>query len=298
MTYVQKSVEKTPTAGKYNDDEWVTITRVELSKSPKTTKFLTLKHPKFNIDFILADLRIFNDSGRATRNGVCLTEFEFDYLAKVLVFAKTVEQRLVNKTGARILCIRPKEKIRGVELTQTVNDRVRKLRLNEAECTKIVNDYGSYYSIIEECLIEDDTEELKNETNICTAEEYKPPQLKMSSDKNDLKRTFSEADKALDSSELEEVMEVSSAKNSRGNSYDGSHVGNTEHMFGDIPAPKFGENIQTLTPMIMRGLLSGDNPAFKIEDFNRPIGMVNTIGRPMPNYSIGTQESLFTSPKI
>lgn len=161
---MSKVVEKN--FGRYNESDWVIINCVELSKTTKCSKILTLKHPKNNNEFILADLRIFNNRGRATKNGVCLTEFEFDYLTRVLVHAKEVEQTNVNKTGARILCISPKPYIEGVEITQTVNDRVRKLRLNEFECKKLVNDYESYYSIIDECLCESLEDCSDEETNI------------------------------------------------------------------------------------------------------------------------------------
>ena len=187
MSNNQNVVEKV--SEKYNESEWVIINCVELSKTEKSSKILTLKHPKNNNEFILADLRIYNATGRPTRNGVCLTEFEFDYLARVLVYAKEIEQRHVNKTGARILCIKPHLKIKGVEIIQTVNDRVRRLRLNNYECKKLINDYGSYYSIIDDCLSESAENDSEDEppapssqtSNIVQADQT-GPQIKRSYD--------------------------------------------------------------------------------------------------------------------
>ena len=136
---------------KTQNNEWTTLHSIVLTKLVNTTKVLSLKHPNNNKNFILADLRVYYDNGKATRNGVCLTEYEFNYLARVLVYARCFEQTLVNKTGARSLVIKPNTKIGGVQITQAINDRIRKLNLTGLECGKIIDNYGSFYHIIEEC---------------------------------------------------------------------------------------------------------------------------------------------------
>src|ERR1700712_2996728 len=124
MSSESKVSENVPT--NKNSDGWTTLHSIILSKSESASKVLALKSPKDNSSFILTDIRVFCDNGRATRYGVCLTQFEFDYLARVLVYAKQFEQELNNKTGTRRLLIKPKPNINGVAITQTVNDRVRR----------------------------------------------------------------------------------------------------------------------------------------------------------------------------
>ena len=142
-------------------DVWKTIHSIIISKSVNTLKMLTLKHPSNDENFILADLRVFtSSSGRATRYGVCMTEFEYDYFTKVLLFARNCEQTLKNKSGARVLTISPKPSIGGVEVTQSVNDKIRKIALTGVDCSNIIENYGSIYNIIDEVTFQNLPKEL------------------------------------------------------------------------------------------------------------------------------------------
>jgi len=99
--------------------------------------------------FILADIRAYMN-GRPTKCGVCLTPYEFDWLANKLLLNPMTEQTLSGKESTRILTIKPKPKNIGVVILQQVNDQLKRINLYKREMKKIVENYGSFYSIIEE----------------------------------------------------------------------------------------------------------------------------------------------------
>ena len=140
---------------------WTTLHSILISKSANSSKWLSLKHPQNDKDFILADLRVFyGESPRPTRCGVCLTQFEFDYLTKVLLYARTCKQKLTNKTGTRILTISPKTNIGGVEICHTLNDKIRRISLTGVDCIKIAENYSIFYDLVDEAAFEDIPEEV------------------------------------------------------------------------------------------------------------------------------------------
>ena len=128
---------------------WNTIFSLPLSKSKLTSKILCLKHPVDKPDFILVDIRAFYHNGRASRNGVCMTQFEFDQLGHILVRARDIPHKMPNKSGGRILYSVPKPK-RAVELKQHVNDKFRKVYLSCEDCHKIIDNFGTIYKMIVE----------------------------------------------------------------------------------------------------------------------------------------------------
>lgn len=132
-----------------NDSEWTTLYAKVISKTKRTSKVLTLKHPDNKEDFILADIRVFYFNGKSSRHGVCMTEFEFDYFVRYLLYDRNFEQSLENKTGARILTIKPNPKNGGVDLIQTVNDKTKRIFLNSNECKEIKDKHGSFYHMFE-----------------------------------------------------------------------------------------------------------------------------------------------------
>ena len=166
---------------------WTTLHSIILSKSVKSkcTKILSLRQPNDNRDFILVDMRIYLENGRPTQYGVCLTEFEFNQLAKFLVLAKDVAQEYLNKSGARRLLVKPKPSIDGVEVTQDVNDRSRKLSLNGFECRKIIEKYGAFYMLIND-MAPDDMSDFEE------AEEFGPANLEDPEPQKSLKRSHEE----------------------------------------------------------------------------------------------------------
>lgn len=121
-----------------------------ISKTAGASKILRLIQPKGKTDFVLADLRGFYNNGNSAGPGVCLTPFEFDWFARSLLLGRQNEQSLTNKNAARSLTIKPKPFIKGVEVIQFVNEKHRKLNLREAEVQFIIDNYGSFYHIIEE----------------------------------------------------------------------------------------------------------------------------------------------------
>ena len=144
---------------------WTTLHSIIISKSVKSqcNKIISLRQPNDNRDFILVDIRIYLKNGVPTQYGICLTDFEFNQLAKSLVLAKDVTQIYLNKSGARRLMVKPKPSIRGVEITQDVNDRRRKISLNEVECRLLIEKYDTFYKLINDMMPDDlsDFEELE-----------------------------------------------------------------------------------------------------------------------------------------
>lgn len=130
-------------------EDFVNIFQAVLSKTAGTSKCLTLKHPKDNKDFVMADLRGYYN-GKASRSGVCMTSFEFDWLANSLLCGIEFETALKSKHSCRSLVIKPKPKIKGVEVVQTLLDKTRSLNLREKEIKTLIEKYGTFYHIIEE----------------------------------------------------------------------------------------------------------------------------------------------------
>jgi len=108
-----------------------------------------LKKPKEDGgSLVLADIRTYI-SGFPTKHGVCLTQYEFDWLAASLLHLKDSEQTLQSKSSARSLKIQPKSA--GVVcVIQHVEDQVRKINLYKREVDKIVAKYGDFISLIDE----------------------------------------------------------------------------------------------------------------------------------------------------
>src|SRR5882724_1265722 len=122
---------KFPSASK-DQNKWKTIYQTFIEKEnlkdskPKLTKkILSLKHHKDNEDFILVDIRG-SYNGRPTQSGICLTQYEFDWMANYFIRDKISEASLPSIRSARLLNITPLRNQNGNivrwEIFQTVND--------------------------------------------------------------------------------------------------------------------------------------------------------------------------------
>jgi hypothetical protein len=139
------------------NDEWKTLLSVSLSEVSKTSKgyqkFIVLKEYLKSADeenpLILADIRAFSN-GKPTKVGVCLTQYEFNWLAENLLYPKRETQILQSKNSTRSLSIEKKPRNIGVTLVQRVEDRTRRLNLYKREITKILHNYGDFAYLLEE----------------------------------------------------------------------------------------------------------------------------------------------------
>lgn len=142
-------------SAKSAETQWKTLYSVTINESNKTIghkKCISLKqlvNDAVSDNFILADIRAFLN-GKPTTCGVCLTPYEFDWLAKTLLYSPNKEQILHGKETARILTVRPKVKRNGVEIIQQVNDQTRRLNLYKTEIKQLTENYGTFYNLIEE----------------------------------------------------------------------------------------------------------------------------------------------------
>jgi hypothetical protein len=140
-----------------NNDEWKIIIIVSLSEISKTSKgyqkFIILKEYFKPADeenpLILADIRAFSN-GKPTKVGVCLTQYEFNWLAENLLYPKREIQILQSKNSTRSLSIERKPRNIGVTLVQRVEDRIRRLNLYKRQITKILHNYGDFTYLLEE----------------------------------------------------------------------------------------------------------------------------------------------------
>ena len=164
------SIPSTSAKASKNED-WETLHTVCLSQDKKMSghkKCIVLK--KFlksegDNPLILADIRAFLN-GRATKVGVCLTQHEFNFLAQCLLYPKDVEQKLNNKSATRSLTIRSKpKKVGGVEVTQRVEDKIRRINLYKKEVSEIVNNFGDFYNLIEDMEENEEDSDLEDEAN-------------------------------------------------------------------------------------------------------------------------------------
>jgi hypothetical protein len=116
-------------------------------------KFIVLKEYLKSADeenpLILADIRAFSN-GKPTKVGVCLTQYEFNWLAENLLYPKSETQMLQSKNSTRSLSIERKARNIGVTLVQRVEDRIRRLNLYKREITKILHNYGDFTYLLEE----------------------------------------------------------------------------------------------------------------------------------------------------
>ena len=134
--------------------EWTDLYSVTLSSNDKsigTKKCLILKQlvRENEEPFILAEIRAFLN-GKRTNVGVCLTPYEFDWLAMQLLASAGEVKELNSKSSVRILTLRQKPSKKGVELIQQVDDRYRRLNLYKKEIQIILEKYATFYNIIEE----------------------------------------------------------------------------------------------------------------------------------------------------
>ena len=150
-------------------------------------KVLSLKHPKDNPDLLLVDIRsTFNN--RPSKNGVCLTAYEYDWLLSCLAFAPEKYHKLLSKSSARQLEIISRQyssanpdtnlssndnrdieqqvlpsklrSFKAVDIVQTVNgDQVRKITLYKKEVNYLVGNYGTVVVILQELESEDESDD-------------------------------------------------------------------------------------------------------------------------------------------
>jgi hypothetical protein len=137
-------------------NNWRNLYEVNITENTKIVghkKCIVLKQLELDGDeqpFLLADIRAYLN-GKPTKCGVSLTPYEFDWLARRLLYLDHRDQTLKGKDSPRTLSIKHKaKKSRGIQLEQQVNDQIRKINLYPKEISRIVNNYGHFYSIIEE----------------------------------------------------------------------------------------------------------------------------------------------------
>ena len=84
--------------------------------------------------FLLADIRAFLN-GKPTKVGVCLTTFEFDWLANILLRHKSEDSiTLKSDKSPRTLSVTPKgKKTGGFYIEQQINDEIRHINLYKKE---------------------------------------------------------------------------------------------------------------------------------------------------------------------
>ena len=143
-------------SAKKNDNIFKIIHTVSLSENTKIIghkKCIVLKSVEKPGEqpFLLADIRAFlND--KATKVGVCLTTYEFDWLANVLLRHKSEESiTLKSDKSPRTLSVIPKgKKTGGFYIEQQINDEIRHINLYKKEVKILVERYGTFYNIFEE----------------------------------------------------------------------------------------------------------------------------------------------------
>jgi hypothetical protein len=152
-----------------DNDEWKTLLTVSLSEVSKTSKgyqkFIVLKEYLKSADeenpLILADIRAFSN-GKPAKVGVCLTQYEFNWLSENLLYPKSETQILQSKSSTRSLSIERRPRNIRVTLLQRVENRTRRLNLYKREITKILHNYGDFTYLLEEMeekSYDDETEE-------------------------------------------------------------------------------------------------------------------------------------------
>lgn len=134
---------------------WKTLYSTQISEPNKTLgyiKYITVKQllkTSDSIPFFLADIRAYIN-GSPTKNGVCLTPFEFDWLANKLLYTIKSDTMYFGKNSERRIKLKSKPKVGGVEIIQEVNDSgPRRINLYKDEISRIIEDYGSFYTLVE-----------------------------------------------------------------------------------------------------------------------------------------------------
>jgi len=120
--------------------------------------------------FVLADIRAFMN-GKPTKRGVCLTPFEYDWLARKLALNPLKELTLAGKVSARTLTVKPMVK-GAVNILQQANGEPRRIKLNNAEVKNLIENYGDFYCLIEEMLEFNEEVEVKGVDEVDKKNEY------------------------------------------------------------------------------------------------------------------------------
>ena len=156
---------------KKNDNVFKIIHTVSLSENTKIIghkKCIVLKSVEKPDEqpFLLADIRAFLN-GKPTKVGVCLTTFEFDWLANILLRHKSKDSiTLKSDKSPRTLSVTPKgQKTGGFYIEQQINDEIRHINLYKKEVKIIIERYGTFYNIFEEMQENEMDESSDNEEN-------------------------------------------------------------------------------------------------------------------------------------
>lgn len=137
---------------------WISLHSVSLSDGKSKlgiNKTVTLVHHIENPDFVLVDIRG-SFKGRPSKNGICLTQYEFDWLSSCLLLKRFEENKLISAKSARSLTLKPRSR-KSVEVTQLVNDKMRRIMLYGKEIKILIEKCGTFMQILE------DLEERENE---------------------------------------------------------------------------------------------------------------------------------------
>jgi hypothetical protein len=98
----------------------------------------------------MADIRAYLNN-KPTRVGICLTSYEFNWLAGNLIYQSENVPTYTSQRSTRSLTIyRKPTKYGGVQVIQRVEDQTRRLNLRKDEIMKIVRHYGDFYYLIED----------------------------------------------------------------------------------------------------------------------------------------------------
>ena len=112
-------------------------------------KLLCLKEINFNEKhLIMVDIRRYVN-GNPTKCGVCFTDYEYDWMANVLIQSNQVEDSYKSKNSERYITIIFKPN-RSAEILQTVGKKHKKISLNRREIKKIVQNYSCFLNIVDE----------------------------------------------------------------------------------------------------------------------------------------------------
>ena len=130
-------------------EPWKVLYKMSLNGNGKkigTEKFVTLKHPASNPQFILADIRGYYN-GIPSKSGVCLTSYEFDWLAQCLVHNPRAKNGLSSSKSSRSLDITPTDL--GVQILQMVGESMKTIVLYKKEMKVLITKCGTFYQLLE-----------------------------------------------------------------------------------------------------------------------------------------------------
>jgi len=119
---------------------WEIRSQYTFGKSEKFFKIVRLTHPEDRPDFLLVDIRLLTTEGKASKIGICLTQFEFDFFVRAFILAKRIPQHLENKDGGRMLILQPiikKSIYSGVAVTQLVNNTEKRMYFTNEDCRNL-----------------------------------------------------------------------------------------------------------------------------------------------------------------